>query len=121
MIVYWSLIGNTRKLVHKLETKSLELNWDNCLDLVVEEPFLLVTPTYAKESTDLLWDFLDHEQNQAFCRGIIGTGNRNFASLFCYTAKDLSRDYGIPLIHLLEFQGSEYDIKRINEELGKIG
>lgn len=121
MIVYWTLIGNTRKLVHKLEVNSLELTWDNCLELKLEEPFLLVTPTYAKESTDLVWDFLEDEQNRAFCRGIIGTGNRNFASLFCYTARDLSEEYGVPLVHSVEFQGSSYDVKRIKEELERIG
>lgn len=121
VIVFMSLIGNTRKLIKKLDVSSIELNWDNCLAVIVDKPFLLLAPTYAEESTDLLRDFLDHEQNHSYCKGIIGAGNRNFAHLFCYTAKDLCREYNLPLLHRLEFQGSAFDIERIKEELDKIG
>lgn len=121
VIVFMSLIGNTRKLVDKLDVFSIELNLDNCLTVIADKPFILIAPTYAEESTDLLRDFLDYEQNHHYCRGIIGSGNRNFAHLFCYTAKELSREYNLPLLHQLEFQGSAFDLKRIKEELDKIG
>ena len=52
--------------------------------------------------------------------GLFGVGNRNFAELFCVTAKTLSKEYEIPLLHTFEFQGSPLDVKKMEEELLKI-
>lgn len=121
MIVFMSLIGNTRKYVHKVEAKNLEITIENSLEAIVEEPFILVAPTYAEETTDILWDFLENEINRSFCKGIFGAGNRNFAELFCYTAKNLSKEFNLPLLHLFEFQGSPQDVDQLKKELEKIG
>lgn len=121
MIVYMSLIGNTRKFVNKINHPNIEITLDNCLDVVIDEPYILVTPTYAEETTDILWDFLENETNRAHCKGVFGGGNRNFAELFCYTAKNLSKEFSIPLLHLFEFQGSPHDVSQLEKELMKIG
>ena len=116
-----SIIGNTRKLVQKLQSDSLELTAANSADLRIEKPYLLIAPTYGKGSTEPLRAMLDNEQNLAHCRGIIGAGNRNFARGFCHTAKSLSRSYDLPLLHLMELQGSSHDVEIINKEIEKIG
>ena len=56
----------------------------------------------------------------SYCKGLFGGGNRNFAELFCVTAKTLSEEYDIPMLHAFEFQGTPLDIKKMEEELLKI-
>lgn len=121
MIAYMSIIGNTRKFVKKTTDQSVEITAENCETLRIEEPFILIAPTYAKESTGILWTFLENENNLHYCKAIAGTGNRNFASGFCYTAKALSRRFKIPIVHLFELQGSAHDVSKIQEELNQIG
>lgn len=122
MIIYMSLIGNTRKFVKKIDGKAIEITTENCEKQKVEEPFILIAPTYARESTEILWKFLDHADNRQYCRGIAGAGNRNFGKTkFCYTAKALSHHYKIPIVHLFEFQGSAHDVAIIQKEIDKIG
>ena len=120
MIVFMSLVGNTRKFVNKVDGQSAELTIQNSLDVIVTEPFILIVPTYSEETSDIVRDFLENETNRGNCRGIFGGGNRNFAGLFCYTAKDLSKEFNIPILHLFEFQGSPLDVEKLEEELEKI-
>jgi len=115
-----SLVGNTRKFVNKVADESLEITLANALDAEVNKPYILVTPTYDAETTDILRDFLENPTNLNYCQGIFGGGNRNFAGDFCYTAKDLGRDFDLPVLHLFEFQGSPQDVERLKEELNTI-
>ena len=120
MIVFMSLVGNTRKFVNKVNEPAVELSIDNSLDLELNTPFILIVPTYSEEISDIVREFLENETNRDLCKGIVGAGNRNFAQLFCYTAKDLSKEFDLPLLHLFEFQGSSLDVKKIEEELEAI-
>ena len=120
MIVYMSLVGNTRKFVNKINEPSVELTIDNSLDLVMTKPYILIVPTYSEETSDIVRDFLENETNRRLCKGIFGAGNRNFAQLFCYTAKDLSKEFDLPLLHLFEFQGSPVDVEKLEKELETI-
>ncbi|MGX7108093.1 class Ib ribonucleoside-diphosphate reductase assembly flavoprotein NrdI [Facklamia miroungae] len=114
-IVFISLTGQTRRFVEKLSAdQQLEIDDRNC-DVTMKQPFLLIVPTYQEIVRELVDDFLAVEGNLEKCRGIVGAGNLNFAQLFCFTAKDISRDYRIPLIHQIEFQGNETDVSYIKE------
>ncbi|MCR8968580.1 class Ib ribonucleoside-diphosphate reductase assembly flavoprotein NrdI [Facklamia sp. 7083-14-GEN3] len=114
-IVFISLTGQTRRFVEKLSVDyQLELDDMTC-DTIVNQPYLLIVPTYQELVRDLVDDFFENEVNRQNCRGVVGAGNLNFAQLFCFTAKDISRDYQIPLIHKLEFQGNEADVSYIKE------
>lgn len=57
-IVYITLTGQTRKFVNKLDMETIELS---LIDPFIEinEPFIIVAPTYEKEATEILWEFLD--------------------------------------------------------------
>ncbi|MGF3065933.1 class Ib ribonucleoside-diphosphate reductase assembly flavoprotein NrdI [Facklamia sp. P12945] len=114
-IVFISLTGQTRRFVEKLSADyQLELDDLTC-DMIVNQPYLLIVPTYQEVVRDLVDDFFENEVNRQNCRGVVGGGNLNFAQLFCFTAKDISRDYQIPLIHKFEFQGNESDVSYIKE------
>lgn len=64
-VVYFSLTGQTRKFVNKLEMDSLELTPTNPF-IPVNEPYIVITPTYDKEMTEILNDFIETENNQSF-------------------------------------------------------
>lgn len=118
-IVYISLTGQTRKFVNKLEMDLMELSPINPF-VAIEEPFIIVTPTYEKEVTEVLDEFLETLHNKAYFKGVAGGGNRNFGDLFGFTAMDLAKDYNVPLLHLFEFQGSDYDVNILKEAVKKL-
>lgn len=118
-IVYITLTGQTRKFVNKLDMETIELS---PIDPFIEinEPFIIVAPTYEKEATEILWEFLDTGENKRYFQGVAGGGNRNFNELFVFTAKDLARDYDVPLLHAFEFQGSPKDVKGLKDKINMI-
>ncbi|SDD13679.1 protein involved in ribonucleotide reduction [Marinilactibacillus psychrotolerans] len=89
--------------------------------IAVDEPYIVITPTYEKEVTEILNDFIETENNQSFLKGVAGGGNINFGQLFVFTAKDLARDYNVPLLHSFEFQGSEVDVKKLKKAVDDLG
>lgn len=115
-----SLTGQTRKFVQKLDMSSFEVTLSNAFT-VIEEPYIVIAPTYDKEATSLLNDFIETGNNQSYLKGVAGGGNRNFNMLFCFTAKDLANDYNVPLLHLFEFQGSDADVQVLKEKVKEIG
>lgn len=120
LVVYLSLTGQTRKFVKKLGYPTLELTMTNAFT-EVDEPYIIVVPTYEGEVTALANDFIETGNNRAFLKGVAGGGNRNFNTLFGFTAKDLSRDYQVPLLHLFEFQGSQNDVDLLKEKVNELG
>jgi len=123
-IVYFSQTGQTRKFVEKINNiEKIEITPNN-FEIEMTEPFILVMPSYETNVhpivIDTAADFLETADNIAYCKGLFGGGNRNFAELFCVTAKTLSEEYDIPMLHAFEFQGTPLDIKKMEEELLKI-
>lgn len=119
-VVYLSLTGQTRKFVNKLGMDFLEITPTDPF-IAVDEPYIVITPTYEKEVTEILNDFIETENNQSFLKGVAGGGNINFGQLFVFTAKDLARDYNVPLLHSFEFQGSEVDVKKLKKAVDDLG
>lgn len=119
-VVFLSLTGQTRKFVNKLGMESVELTNKNAFQSITE-PFIIVTPSYGKEATDILNDFIDTGDNRAYLKGVAGGGNLNFSTLFGFTAKDIARDYAVPLLHLFEFQGNDKDVQILKEKVKEIG
>lgn len=116
MIYYQSIIGNTREFVLKTGVDHCEITPENYDFIEVDEAFILVAPTYASETTYIMSEFLSSYQNYRYCQGIFGGGNRNFMDLFCYTAKNLAKDFALPLLHLFEFQGNSHDVNQLIKE-----
>lgn len=87
-LVYFSVTGQTRRFIKKLDLSAYELEPANPF-FEINEPFILVIPTYDAEITEVVNDFLDYKSNQELLVGVAGGGNRNFAELFVYTAKIL--------------------------------
>lgn len=123
-IVYFSQTGQTRKFVNKIEHyEQIELTLDQHT-VEMQDPFILVMPSYEENVHPLLTKsaatFLETADNRSYCKGLFGGGNRNFAELFCVTAKTLADTYELPLLHTFEFQGTPSDVQKMIEELEKI-
>lgn len=119
-IVYFSVTGQTRRFVNKIPiAEKIEITPHNPF-IEVGEPFILVVPTYVAELLEPVYDFLETGRNQTNCVGTFGGGNRNFANLFCFTVHDLEAEYGIPILHTFEFQGSATDVEKLEKELDTI-
>ncbi|MCI7240884.1 class Ib ribonucleoside-diphosphate reductase assembly flavoprotein NrdI [Aerococcus suis] len=120
MLVYMSVVGNTRAFVNKVDHPHFEVTEKNCQEATIQEPFIAIIPTYDEGTTEIMWRFMETGDNASYCRGVMGGGNRNFAQLFCYSAKDFAEDFDVPLLHMFEFQGSDYDVKLLEKEIEKI-
>lgn len=119
-VVYFSLTGQTRKFVKKLKMDLLELNPTNPF-IPINEPYIIVTPTYDKEMTEILNDFIETGDNQQYLMGVAGGGNVNFNELFVFTAKDIAKEYDVPLLHSFEFQGNDGDVDKLKKAVNDLG
>ncbi|MGO4937713.1 ribonucleotide reductase stimulatory protein [Fundicoccus sp. Sow4_H7] len=120
LLVYMSLTGQTRKFIDKFDWPSLELTPDNAFT-EIHEPYVIVAPTYEREVTDILFDFIETGNNASYLQGVAGGGNRNFNTLFCFTAKDIAEEFNVPLLHVFEFQGSDNDVNIMKEQVACLG
>lgn len=119
-VVFISITGQTRKFVQKLDMDTLEITLDNAFT-EIDEPYVVVVPTYDIEATSIVNDFIETGDNVTYLKGVAGGGNLNFNALFCFTARDLSKKYNVPIIHEFEFQGSVNDVNKFKEEVAKLG
>lgn len=118
-IVYYSVTGQTRRFVKKITSSAIEIEPHNPF-IKMNEPFILIAPTYPEEMIEPINDFLETNRNINYCRGMFGGGNRNFGTAFCFTVRDLEQEYGVPVLHKFEFQGSEQDVEKLKKEIRKI-
>lgn len=106
--------------MNKLKMDLLELNPTNPF-IPMNEPYIIVTPTYEIEATEILNDFIETDNNQDYLKGVAGGGNLNFNDLFVFTAKDIARDYDVPLLHSFEFQGNDEDVRKLKKAVENLG
>lgn len=122
-LIYFSITGQTRRFVNKTTLKHEEI-LPNDPEFEVSEDFLLIVPSYADETPgaeksmdimDPVFEFMSFADNARYCKGIIGTGNRNFAFLYIFTAKQLSAKFQIPIVYDFEFNGTPTDVAAVEE------
>ncbi|ALS01626.1 ribonucleotide reductase stimulatory protein [Enterococcus silesiacus] len=118
-IVYFSVTGQTRRFIKKLDLAAYEIEPANPF-FEINEPFVLVVPTYDKEITEVVNDFLDYKNNQEYLQGVAGGGNLNFAELYVYTAKDIARDYNVPMLFSFEFSGTNEDVESFKKVVNEL-
>ena len=129
-VVYFSVTGQTRMFLQKsnLLSDAIEIT-ENYPDIEMKEPYVLFVPSYAEEhngimkSQDIVYpvfEFLDVTGNVNLCKGIIGSGNRNFAQLYIGTAKELSEKYGLDILYDYEMNGTSTDVSNVQDILHKI-
>ncbi|MEK4426474.1 class Ib ribonucleoside-diphosphate reductase assembly flavoprotein NrdI [Solibacillus sp. FSL K6-1523] len=108
MIVYASRTGNVRSVVSKLEKESIEISEG----LLLKEPYLLITYTDGLGAVPAkVSHFL--EENRAFCKGVVVSGNSNFGhTQFGAAGEKIADTYEVPLVCKLDLRGyqADYDV-----------
>ena len=120
LLVYFSSVSqNTARFIEKLGLRAEPM-------LLVDEPFVLVTPTYGGGQgrgeergavPKQVIRFLNVEQNRTLIRGVIAAGNTNFGDAFCAAGDIISRKCHVPHLYRLELFGTSEDVTRVSEGL----
>lgn len=122
-LIYFSITGQTRRFVNKTNLEHEEI-LPNDPEFEANEDFLIIIPSYADETPgaeksmdimDPVFEFMSYANNAHYCKGIVGTGNRNFASLYIFTAKELSAQFQIPIVYDFEFNGTPSDVAAVED------
>ncbi|WP_336671083.1 class Ib ribonucleoside-diphosphate reductase assembly flavoprotein NrdI [Tsukamurella sp. USMM236] len=127
LVVYFSSVSeNTHRFVEKLGMRALRIPVTRASDpLTVDEPFVLITPTYGggKQATALsgggyvpkqVIRFLNDQHNRSLIRGVIAAGNTNFGEEFCFAGDVISRKCRIPYLYRFELMGTTDDVDRVH-------
>ena len=128
LLVYFSSVsGNTARFIEKLGLPARRIPLHSTDDpLVVDEPFVLVTPTYGggqgrgEEKGAVpkqVIRFLNDARNRRHIRGVISAGNTNFGEAFCAAGDIISRKCHVPHLYRLEIYGTQEDVDRVTDGL----
>lgn len=113
-LFYLSQTGNTQSFVERLDLPAQRIQSEI---LSVQKPYILITPTYGGRCEGylcpMLKNFLFHNKNLFFLRGVIGSGDRSFGKTFCYTARLISQRYHVPLLYTYELRGTDQDVNTV--------
>ncbi len=128
LLVYFSSVsGNTARFIEKLGMPAQRIPLrpaDPAPE--IDEPFVLVTPTYGggqgrdEEKGAVpkqVIRFLNDERNRRNLRGVISAGNTNFGESFCLAGDVISRKCRVPHLYRLELFGTPEDIDRVSDGL----
>jgi protein involved in ribonucleotide reduction len=123
LVFFSSVSGNTARFVEKLGMRSIRIPLHPTdTPLLVEEPYVLVTPTYGggqgrgEEKGAVpkqVIRFLNDERNRRGIRGVISAGNTNFGDAFCVAGDIISRKCRVPHLDRIELFGTPEDVDRI--------
>ena len=127
LVFFSSVSGNTARFIEKLglPARRIPLHRDD-EPLVIDEPFVLVTPTYGggqgrgEEKGAVpkqVIRFLNDERNRRLIRGVISAGNTNFGEHFCLAGDIISRKCQVPHLYRLEVFGTPDDVDRVSDGL----
>ena len=128
LLVYFSSSsGNTARFVEKLGLEARRIPLHSTEEpLIVDEPFVLVTPTYGGGQgrgvekgavPKQVIRFLNDERNRRHIRGVISAGNTNFGDAFCAAGDIISRKCQVPHLYRLEIYGTQDDVDRVSDGL----
>lgn len=125
LLVYFSSVTeNTERFINKLDVPALRipLKTADAELFTVDEDFVLVTPTYGAGGVPKqVIKFLNLEQNRIQCRGVIGSGNRNFFEDFAKAADKISAKLEVPVLYRFELAGTQDDIEKVLEGMKTFG
>ncbi|WP_261379608.1 class Ib ribonucleoside-diphosphate reductase assembly flavoprotein NrdI [Streptococcus sp. sy004] len=111
-LVFYSLTGQCQRFVKKLGLEQVALELTSTTPYpTFDTPFILLVPSYDQGDVEVVDEFL--ADNYLHCKGVIGSGNRNFGPDFCKTARRYAQTYQLPLLYEFEFNGTEQDVEYV--------
>lgn len=120
LVYYSSPSENTHRFVQKLglAARRIPLRPDEGGPLVVDEPYILVTPTYGGGGIQgavpkPVIHFLNDARNRAAIRGVIAAGNTNFGEAYCLAGRIIAQKCQVPLLYNFELLGTPDDVARV--------
>ncbi|WP_404442837.1 class Ib ribonucleoside-diphosphate reductase assembly flavoprotein NrdI [Microbacterium marinum] len=124
LVFFSSVSGNTARFVEKLGMPARRIPLHSTAPpLHIDEPFVLITPTYGggqgrgEEKGAVpkqVIRFLNDEDNRKNLRGVISAGNSNFGDAFCVAGDIISRKCHVPHLYRLEVFGTPEDVGRVS-------
>lgn len=118
-ILYYSQTGNVKRFVEKLRNELPFPIHDILEKPITHTSYILITPTTGfGQVPGPVRLFL--EQNQMYIRGVVGSGNRNWADSFCQAAVTISETHNVPLIHKFELNGMPSDVIKVKETITRL-
>ncbi|KGH33617.1 class Ib ribonucleoside-diphosphate reductase assembly flavoprotein NrdI [Lactococcus cremoris] len=137
-VYYISLSGNTTNFLYRLSEytnkyHNMDIKYTNIKELIktgetiefdVTENYIAFLPAYLEGGNGIdsgykeilttpFKKFIAYGNNQFYCQGIIGSGNKNFNKQFCLTAHQYAERFDFPVLDEYELRGTDDDIKRI--------
>lgn len=113
-IAFYSITGQTESFIDKTGLEAHQIS-DATPKYDMGQQYILIVPSYQDFMMDSVVDFLTYKNNKKNLVGIIGCGNRNFNDLFAQTAKKIAVTLKVPILYLLEFSGTEQDVKNVRK------
>lgn len=111
--------GNTRRFVERLGFSAREIDAGDA-PLVMEGPFVLVTPTYNGRVPAPVVRFLNVPQNRRHLAGVVCGGNINFGPEYGAAGRIISAKCRVPFLHAFEISGLPEDIEITRSEMEKL-
>ncbi|OCJ07815.1 ribonucleotide reductase assembly protein NrdI [Rhizobium sp. AC44/96] len=122
-VVYFSSRSeNTHRFVLKLALPALRISRDATERLTVNEPFVLVVPTYAGEGgkgavPKQVIRFLNDAENRSNIRGVIAAGNSNFGATYGLAGDIIAAKCRVPYLYRFELLGTDEDVANVKHGL----
>ena len=118
-LAYFSVTGQNRRFIKKVGLPAYEIDRTNPFH-ELNEPYILVVPTYDRDITEVADDFIEFKSNQQQLKGVVGSGNLNFGELYVYTAKEIAHRYHIPMLFDFEMNGTPDDVENFKKVVSEI-
>lgn len=123
LVYFSSASGNTHRFVEKLGRPASRIPlYAKDEPLVVDEPFVLIVPTYGggpetRAVPKQVIRFLNDERNRRHLRGVIAAGNTNFGEAYCIAGDIIARKCEVPYLYRFELFGTSDDVTAVSEGL----
>lgn len=124
-LIYFSNVsGNTRRFVERLGRPAARIPLRaRDAALRAEEPYVLVTPTYAagRGRTGAVprqvIRFLNDPHNRSLIRGVIASGNSNFGESYGIAGDIVAAKCRVPYLYRFELMGLPEDLRAVDQGL----